>query len=431
MFIKIVWIFSFFSLACCSKHLTNEDVKSFSNALDAIVKDQYVGKEWQLDFYTICKPIWCRKFAQKVIDNVLKMNRGEIKIGLHILSQIINQNLFKSSLKLSNSAVFFIQNYEDIITLDFPNDVMTNRDYVKFHHTVVLLGDFTTTDLNPEMLKLEQYSNIVSKFSKLHNYEVFIFKQKKNIKMMTIQHFDPSKSCKSTLKNTNEFSIKKQKWQNKNLGLIKHEQFNGCTVKVPLYSEDNVMLSVIYEIYEIFGSNFNTTIEKINMMTTNPTSLFDEKIDQIILIGNSERINWDFEDSFSYTFFENEIGFVVPVGEEYTSYEKFVLPFDSGTWICCGVFFGGAFVIIFIIHRTRNRHIQRVVFGDRVQSPSFNILVAFFGQSQNILPSRSFARFLLMSFILFCLIIRTGYQGVQFDMMYKVRKLITIKSKKN
>jgi hypothetical protein len=35
------------------------------------------------------------------------------------------------------------------------------------------------------------------------------------------------------------------------------------------------------------------------------------------------------------------------------------------------------------------------------------------------LPGRNFARFILMNYILFALIVRTGYQGVQFDMMLK------------
>jgi hypothetical protein len=35
------------------------------------------------------------------------------------------------------------------------------------------------------------------------------------------------------------------------------------------------------------------------------------------------------------------------------------------------------------------------------------------------LPGRNFARFILMMYIWFALIVRTGYQGVQFDMMLK------------
>ena len=35
------------------------------------------------------------------------------------------------------------------------------------------------------------------------------------------------------------------------------------------------------------------------------------------------------------------------------------------------------------------------------------------------MPGRNFARFNLMMYILFCLVIRTAYQGVQFDLMLK------------
>jgi hypothetical protein len=42
------------------------------------------------------------------------------------------------------------------------------------------------------------------------------------------------------------------------------------------------------------------------------------------------------------------------------------------------------------------------------------------GSSISALPGRNFARFFLMNFILFSLVMRTGYQGVQYDMMLKV-----------
>jgi hypothetical protein len=42
------------------------------------------------------------------------------------------------------------------------------------------------------------------------------------------------------------------------------------------------------------------------------------------------------------------------------------------------------------------------------------------------LPGRNFARFLLMNFILFTLVARTGYQGVQYDMMLKVCLILAV-----
>jgi hypothetical protein len=46
-----------------------------------------------------------------------------------------------------------------------------------------------------------------------------------------------------------------------------------------------------------------------------------------------------------------------------------------------------------------------------------------------ILPGRNFARFNLMMYILFCLVIRTAYQGVQFNMMVEVSSLMVFKVK--
>lgn len=45
--------------------------------------------------------------------------------------------------------------------------------------------------------------------------------------------------------------------------------------------------------------------------------------------------------------------------------------------------------------------------------------VVFFGIGMTQLPGRNFARFLLMLYILFCLVIRTAYQGKQFEFLQK------------
>jgi hypothetical protein len=37
------------------------------------------------------------------------------------------------------------------------------------------------------------------------------------------------------------------------------------------------------------------------------------------------------------------------------------------------------------------------------------------------MPGRNFARFVLILFVLSCLVVRTGYQGVQYNLMLKVK----------
>ena len=79
-------------------------MKTFSNALDVILKDQYIGKEWHLDFYVIGAP-WCHKFALKVIENVMKMNQGNLKSKIHTFKYHYGP---ENEIKLANSAIFWL-----------------------------------------------------------------------------------------------------------------------------------------------------------------------------------------------------------------------------------------------------------------------------------------------------------------------------------
>ena len=54
---------------------------------------------------------------------------------------------------------------------------------------------------------------------------------------------------------------------------------------------------------------------------------------------------------------------------------------------------------------------ENIVIGLSVTSPVMNMFSIIFGYSQPIVPSTSFARFVLMMFMIFCLIMRSIYQG--------------------
>ena len=58
---------------------------------------------------------------------------------------------------------------------------------------------------------------------------------------------------------------------------------------------------------------------------------------------------------------------------------------------------------------------KNVFYGSKVQSPIFNIVRGFFGIGQTILPEKNFSRLILLSFILWCLVVRTAYQGKLFE----------------
>jgi hypothetical protein len=102
--------------------------------------------------------------------------------------------------------------------------------------------------------------------------------------------------------------------------------------------------------------------------------------------------------------------FLITPGERYSQWEKIVLPFDLQTWIYSLTVFAAAFVTTFFVNRM-SENVRNLFLGSSSQYPAYNILGTFFGISQTRAPDGNFARMILMIFILFCLIIRTAYQG--------------------
>jgi hypothetical protein len=57
------------------------------------------------------------------------------------------------------------------------------------------------------------------------------------------------------------------------------------------------------------------------------------------------------------------------------------------------------------------------VFGTGVRTPCLNLFIAFIGGAQKKLPGRNFARFLLMIFLMYSLVIRTLYQASFYELL--------------
>jgi len=107
---------------------------------------------------------------------------------------------------------------------------------------------------------------------------------------------------------------------------------------------------------------------------------------------------------------------VFPILEDLTSFEKLLYPLAMTTWMLLISYISVGYLSIFIINR-QSRKIQNFVIGQNVKYPYFNMLIAILGLSQNRLPMGNFARFLLMNFMILCLVLRTAYQGKLFQVM--------------
>lgn len=108
---------------------------------------------------------------------------------------------------------------------------------------------------------------------------------------------------------------------------------------------------------------------------------------------------------YSFVYFLDQIIFVIPVGAPLTTFQKLIRPFEIFVWIVLGASILVGIVIIMIL-QMQSKTVKDFVYGKGIKNPIMNVLIAVFGGSQHVLPSRNFSRSLLMMFLLFCLVIR-------------------------
>jgi hypothetical protein len=133
-----------------------------------------------------------------------------------------------------------------------------------------------------------------------------------------------------------------------------------------------------------------------------------------------EKNGWDSSRGGPYQlstlFQEQKVIFAITPAEKLTNFEKLLLPFDELTWKLLIGTFCVAFLAIFFAN-VKSKFFRNLVLGFKVNSPALNVIGSFFGISQTKVPKRNFSRIILMNFVLFCLVMRTAYQGVLFEMV--------------
>ena len=210
--------------------------------------------------------------------------------------------------------------------------------------------------------------------------------------------------------------------------LLEHRLANGS----------NIMTGIDWELMKHLEAMFNFQLvlifdkDKIGEIFDNGTST---GIIKKTMDGNYEMI---FGNMFltpnrlkylstSKTYFSMPIVLVVPTGPPFTSFEKLFKPFHLTVWMfLIGIFMFGI-IIIFLIKR-QLQSVQNFMFGKRITNQYTNLLLIFVGGSQHLLPQHNFARYLLMLFILFCMIQRTLYQGSLYKFLQSDNRAAEVKS---
>lgn len=108
--------------------------------------------------------------------------------------------------------------------------------------------------------------------------------------------------------------------------------------------------------------------------------------------------------------------FVVPPGNFLGFFEKILKPFDLIVWILLLLIFSAAIVVMFLLD-WKLQYFRPFFHEQGTGSSIMNFLAAILGLGQSNLPTRNSPRIVLLTFLIFCLILRNVYQGLLFDLM--------------
>ncbi|KAG5671219.1 hypothetical protein PVAND_001428 [Polypedilum vanderplanki] len=360
-----------------------------------------------------------------IIQEISKKNQFSISIERKIIKNdkqtLLRQNFDTIAL------------FDSIEVLNFYTELYLatiNRD----HHSKILVYCANTKFIDfQNKMNLKLFS-IYQKVS-MHNL-YFLLNEKNRILLLTFDWFSKN-DCEGTkIKVLNLYDKKLQKWFEKLKKDEKFSNFFGCEIifgvpvtryglKGAAYLKQNgtevnfsgFSVDFVKLLSNYFNYKFKFQAIELNKnyemaLRIHPDGTYKMPHIFLYLIEPESRNSYLSISSF----IEAKIKIFITPSEFYSSYDKILMPFDSTTWILLILTFVIAFVVIGALNFAK-RTIQDLVYGKGVKIPAFNVISIFFGTALTKLPDKFFARFILILFVGFCLVFRTAYQGVHYELM--------------
>jgi len=226
------------------------------------------------------------------------------------------------------------------------------------------------------------------------------------------------------LRTINRFSKRTRQWLKPSLDLTKlHSNNHGCALEIFPFADSPEIIwpgnqKKGTELYsELSGYYTRITNELSRRLNFSIKDNMGHTADLTLFGFSSESVaSHQYSITTDIISIYREVVVIIPLGDFYSGFEKLFLPFDYATWILIAITFAIGLTTILIVTQL-SLTIRSFLIGRDVRAPTMNLFAAFFGLGQLRLPGRNFGRFLLMLYILWCLIIRTGYQGVLYDLL--------------
>lgn len=232
----------------------------------------------------------------------------------------------------------------------------------------------------------------------------FVIEQDNTVYLKSITFFSPQHCAQIKLVEINILSTKTSNWTTENFFSVDSLDFHGCE-----------LVFGFIRVYSVFPRLALRLIQKslnfsfaLNSMSDSSTRDFRDnslKIVELLFANNVDHSSF-YESHMSAPISSNYLLLTIPYAQPLTAFEKMFFPFDNYVWILFTASFLVAYFLILIINRFGDIKTAKLIYGDSVKSPALNVYAIFMGVGMTVLPKKNFPRFLLMSFILFCLIMR-------------------------
>jgi hypothetical protein len=357
-----------------------------------------------------------------------------IKVALLIVFYVkLSLELYATNIiQISPSVNIYYQNRSALILLSSPKvfDIFLHRTFILNDYPLKLKFIIYCKGFG---LKFPNPLSLPYLVQPIIDYGYFVQSNSSHLTSSTYFMYSPSHCRIHKIKDVNFFDKALMTWTSPIVFHEKFMNFYGCLVTLGYrfdneYCEfrlkDGKLLGYIFDFFDIMAGKANFT-KNYKALTTIGYEVPEKfrnssyqflKYDVTLNAGSLSRPSKKTANHITVIFHEREQILYITPSESYSSYEKLILPFDATTWTLLLITFGISFIAVFFISFT-TRKIQDIVYGYNVTTPAFNIVSIFFGVAQFRVPTENFSRIILVIFIFFCLIIRTAYQGVQFDMM--------------
>jgi hypothetical protein len=345
-------------------------------------------------------------------------------------------------MRIRRNIFVYLENIEQFHK--FKDGIASNRFDFYGHYIFILYKKFSS-----------DVQVIFNEMWKKYIYNVYaIYENGSEIDLMTFRPFENSANCDDiTASVVNKFI--NGSFVDSQVLIHKLRNFHGCPLRVTTFPDvGNVMKRTHANgTVELYGQSLdfmNAVADSLNFKPVidlfegeNPWGHVYENGTAVGISGKLWRKeahiafgDWNlkasrtkyFDTTLSHGF--NHLVFVVPPGEHFTPLEKLLLPFHWVVWVLLLVTILAGLLVIAIINY-KLQQMRSFVYGSNVRNPVMNMIIGILGSQQNVLPKRNFARFILMMFLILCLVMRSAYQGALFENLQseqRHKEVYTLKS---